>query len=333
MPAVGADPLLHLLAGRPARRLAIGAALPARPLPRPALDAGDAGDRRARRAAGAARGPRPPTASPTTSPLRHPSTRASRCCSILLAGTAVVARALRAPAAARGPRRRRAPAARVELSRDPTVLRGVAVGARRRRDRRRDRLRRPRLGPVLELRPRSSPPTPPSTSPTSPAPAATTSGGSRSTPSKKSRWLGHGAGTYEFSWDQLRSIDLTVIDAHSLYLEAFAELGLLGGLLVLGADRHAALVRLRRLARGLRPAARGLRGALRGDARLRDRAPASTGSGRSPGWAPSSSSPPGALVAARCAQLAPAGDGRPQGAAASASWSAASPSPGSRRSP
>ncbi len=46
--------------------------------------------------------------------------------------------------------------------------------------------------------------------------------------------FGHGAGTYEFSWDQLRSIDLTVIDAHSLYLEAFAELGLLGGLLVLG---------------------------------------------------------------------------------------------------
>jgi O-antigen ligase len=45
--------------------------------------------------------------------------------------------------------------------------------------------------------------------------------------------FGHGAGTYEFSWEQLRSIDLTVIDAHSLYLEAFAELGLLGGLLVL----------------------------------------------------------------------------------------------------
>ena len=37
--------------------------------------------------------------------------------------------------------------------------------------------------------------------------------------------LGHGAGTYQFSWDQLRSIDLPVHDAHSLYLEAFAELG------------------------------------------------------------------------------------------------------------
>jgi O-antigen ligase/polysaccharide polymerase Wzy-like membrane protein len=44
---------------------------------------------------------------------------------------------------------------------------------------------------------------------------------------------GHGAGTYEFSWEQLRSIDLNVLDAHSIYLEAFAELGLLGGLLVL----------------------------------------------------------------------------------------------------
>jgi hypothetical protein len=45
--------------------------------------------------------------------------------------------------------------------------------------------------------------------------------------------LGHGAGTYQFSWNQLRSIPLPVRDAHSLYLEAFAELGLVGGLLVL----------------------------------------------------------------------------------------------------
>jgi len=45
--------------------------------------------------------------------------------------------------------------------------------------------------------------------------------------------FGHGAGTYQFSWDQLRSISLPVLDAHSLYLEAFAELGLVGGLLVL----------------------------------------------------------------------------------------------------
>jgi hypothetical protein len=44
---------------------------------------------------------------------------------------------------------------------------------------------------------------------------------------------GHGAGTYRFSWDELRHIKLKLLDAHSLYLEAFAELGLIGGLLVL----------------------------------------------------------------------------------------------------
>ncbi|MGN6558584.1 MAG: O-antigen ligase family protein, partial [Solirubrobacterales bacterium] len=45
--------------------------------------------------------------------------------------------------------------------------------------------------------------------------------------------LGHGAGTYLFSWDQLRHTEQKVLDAHSLYLEAFAELGAVGGLLVL----------------------------------------------------------------------------------------------------
>jgi O-antigen ligase len=45
--------------------------------------------------------------------------------------------------------------------------------------------------------------------------------------------LGHGAGTYQFSWNQLRTIELPVHDAHSLYLESFAELGLAGGLLVI----------------------------------------------------------------------------------------------------
>jgi O-antigen ligase len=45
--------------------------------------------------------------------------------------------------------------------------------------------------------------------------------------------LGTGAGTYQFSWEERRSIEQPVHDAHSLYLEAFAELGLLGGLLVL----------------------------------------------------------------------------------------------------
>ena len=45
--------------------------------------------------------------------------------------------------------------------------------------------------------------------------------------------LGSGAGTYQFAWDQHRSIAMPVHDAHSLYLEAFAELGVVGGLLVL----------------------------------------------------------------------------------------------------
>jgi len=45
--------------------------------------------------------------------------------------------------------------------------------------------------------------------------------------------LGTGAGTYQFSWESRRSIPQPVHDAHSLYLEAFAELGLVGGLLVL----------------------------------------------------------------------------------------------------
>ena len=45
--------------------------------------------------------------------------------------------------------------------------------------------------------------------------------------------LGTGAGTYEFSWEQHRSIDMPVHDAHSLYLEAFSELGVVGGVLVL----------------------------------------------------------------------------------------------------
>jgi O-Antigen ligase len=45
--------------------------------------------------------------------------------------------------------------------------------------------------------------------------------------------LGSGAGTYQFAWDKHRSIDLPVHNAHSLYLESFAELGIVGGLLVL----------------------------------------------------------------------------------------------------
>ncbi|HKO39095.1 MAG TPA: O-antigen ligase family protein [Solirubrobacterales bacterium] len=45
--------------------------------------------------------------------------------------------------------------------------------------------------------------------------------------------IGHGAGTYQFSWNHLREAPIAVLDAHSLYLEAFAELGLIGGALVL----------------------------------------------------------------------------------------------------
>lgn len=45
--------------------------------------------------------------------------------------------------------------------------------------------------------------------------------------------LGHGAGTYRFSWHLLRHNSVTNTDAHSLYLQAFAELGVVGGLLVL----------------------------------------------------------------------------------------------------
>jgi hypothetical protein len=45
--------------------------------------------------------------------------------------------------------------------------------------------------------------------------------------------LGHGAGTYRFSWHLLRHNSAPNIDAHSLYLQAFAELGIVGGLLVL----------------------------------------------------------------------------------------------------
>lgn len=44
--------------------------------------------------------------------------------------------------------------------------------------------------------------------------------------------LGHGAGTYRFSWHLLRHNSVVNTDAHSLYLQALAELGVVGGLLV-----------------------------------------------------------------------------------------------------
>ncbi len=46
--------------------------------------------------------------------------------------------------------------------------------------------------------------------------------------------LGHGAGTYQFAWDQLRTIDMPNTQAHSLYLQALEELGIVGGVLALG---------------------------------------------------------------------------------------------------
>jgi O-antigen ligase len=45
---------------------------------------------------------------------------------------------------------------------------------------------------------------------------------------------GTGAGTYRFDWEKKRTIDLPLHDAHSLYLESFAELGVVGGIVVLG---------------------------------------------------------------------------------------------------
>ncbi len=44
---------------------------------------------------------------------------------------------------------------------------------------------------------------------------------------------GTGAGTYQFEWLQQRRTDQNARDAHSLYLESFTELGLVGGMLVL----------------------------------------------------------------------------------------------------
>jgi hypothetical protein len=46
--------------------------------------------------------------------------------------------------------------------------------------------------------------------------------------------IGIGAGNYELWWNQHHPIDVITIDAHSLYLQTLAELGILGILLLLG---------------------------------------------------------------------------------------------------
>jgi O-antigen ligase len=45
---------------------------------------------------------------------------------------------------------------------------------------------------------------------------------------------GQGAGTYQFAWDQHRTIDMNNTEAHSLYLQMLDELGIVGGVLALG---------------------------------------------------------------------------------------------------
>ncbi len=122
---------------------------------------------------------------------------------------------------------------------------------------------------------------------------------------------GHGAGTYQFSWNQLREIPTISTQAHSLYLQAFAELGLIGGLLVLalvGFDARGPVS-----APGAPPAApskSSTRCCWRSPWRSRS-ASRSTGSGRSPGsgssssWSAACSSPPAARSSWRAAARAP----------------------------
>jgi hypothetical protein len=52
---------------------------------------------------------------------------------------------------------------------------------------------------------------------------------------RNNRWHGRGAGTYETLWNRERPTTVAVLDAHSLYLEALAELGWPGLVLVVAA--------------------------------------------------------------------------------------------------
>ena len=150
---------------------------------------------------------------------------------ILLPGPRSPLLAFWAQRRARSAATRRRPSARAgDLPRPPRPARDRDRRPRRLVDRR-DRLRRPRLGQVHQLRPRHRHRRP---RPKPPAAAASSSGKSRWKRSAKSRSLGHGAGTYQFAWDQLRPLAMTNTQAHSLYLQALDELGIVGGLLALG---------------------------------------------------------------------------------------------------
>ncbi len=123
--------------------------------------------------------------------------------------------------------------------------------------------------------------------------------------------LGHGAGTYQFAWDRLRSIDLNVVDAHSLYLESVRRARPARRHSGPGAVRDGPLDRPLRLARELRPPPRGLRGAVHGDDRLLGRGGLRLvlGNRRARGGLLPRR---GALAAARCAQASPEPQ-RPEG--------------------
>jgi O-antigen ligase len=70
-------------------------------------------------------------------------------------------------------------------------------------------------------------------------------------------WLGSGAGSYEQWWLQHRPVGLKVRDAHSLYLEALAELGPLGLLLLFVLVGVPLVAAVRARAQPLVPAAAG----------------------------------------------------------------------------
>ena len=172
-------------------------------------------------------------ASPTISPTRRPSTRASPCCSSCSPASAspcCSSRRCGGPRAAAGRLTGRAVGAL------PRSARCSAASPRRRRSlggRRRDRRRRPRLGPVLQLRHPVPEPPEQHFSDSQRRRPRTTSAGSRSTPSAKSRcsaaapapMSSPGSGT-------ARSTCRCTTPTRST-CEAFAELGVVGGLLVL----------------------------------------------------------------------------------------------------